>query len=439
MKQIIICLAGILCLSKACCQNNFTTNRLHIGDPVPSFKLGSFQNHPAKNFFINDFKGKIVILDFWNIWCTACLKAMPEMDALQRKFKDQLQIVLVTNNSAQQVDKLFSKIKMSKPALPMITDDSLLHAFFPHVGDPFHVWINQKGTVQYTTAGYNATERNIQALLDGRPRALGLRSQLADSGQSLLMDGANALSNYVCYNSLLIKGYHEFSNQSNVTQKKHDTSLVTVSLRNVTILQLYTHLFSKKLYGMELARNNRIIVEQNNTDDLIMPAKSVNIDDWKNDHLFSYELKLPANKESQVYDLMLEDLNRYFSYAGKIEKRKVWCWALTRNSKFHHSNVTSDPPQIDYSGSGDFCMTHMPILEFIRRFVLTNQYNECLPIVDETGICEPVTLDLKCGLNDIPALQRELSHCGLELSKVQREIEVLVIRTKDRSSDKKQL
>lgn len=42
---------------------------------------------------ISDFKGKVVLLDFWYRGCLPCLQATPELIKLQKEFKDQLVII----------------------------------------------------------------------------------------------------------------------------------------------------------------------------------------------------------------------------------------------------------------------------------------------------------------------------------------------------------
>ncbi|MCA9303235.1 MAG: redoxin domain-containing protein [Phycisphaerales bacterium] len=40
-----------------------------------------------------DLEGKVIVLDFWATWCGPCRKAMPELDRLQKKYKDELVVM----------------------------------------------------------------------------------------------------------------------------------------------------------------------------------------------------------------------------------------------------------------------------------------------------------------------------------------------------------
>lgn len=44
-------------------------------------------------FNIGDYAGKWLIINYWAIWCGPCAKEMPELNDLQREYKDQLTVL----------------------------------------------------------------------------------------------------------------------------------------------------------------------------------------------------------------------------------------------------------------------------------------------------------------------------------------------------------
>jgi len=58
--------------------------------PAPNFNL---RNIDGKSVSLSDFKGKVVLLNFWATWCTACLAEIPELVALQKKLGNQVAII----------------------------------------------------------------------------------------------------------------------------------------------------------------------------------------------------------------------------------------------------------------------------------------------------------------------------------------------------------
>ena len=51
-------------------------------DPAPAFTL---QDAAGKRVSLKQYRGKVVLLNFWATWCGGCKKEMPQFDALQQR------------------------------------------------------------------------------------------------------------------------------------------------------------------------------------------------------------------------------------------------------------------------------------------------------------------------------------------------------------------
>jgi cytochrome c biogenesis protein CcmG/thiol:disulfide interchange protein DsbE len=69
------------------------------GSAAPAFALDG-RKGPVT---LADYRGKYVYLDFWASWCAPCKRSFPWMDALQKRYGDQLQVVAV-NVDAKRAD-----------------------------------------------------------------------------------------------------------------------------------------------------------------------------------------------------------------------------------------------------------------------------------------------------------------------------------------------
>ena len=58
--------------------------------PLPDFMLRDLQ---GRRVHLSEFRGKVVLINFWATWCTACLAEIPDLIALQNKLGAQVVIL----------------------------------------------------------------------------------------------------------------------------------------------------------------------------------------------------------------------------------------------------------------------------------------------------------------------------------------------------------
>jgi len=61
-----------------------------IGTPAPDFTV----QDADRKVELRDFRGKVVVLNFWATWCAPCVEEMPSLVQLQQRFKDKNLAVL---------------------------------------------------------------------------------------------------------------------------------------------------------------------------------------------------------------------------------------------------------------------------------------------------------------------------------------------------------
>jgi peroxiredoxin len=64
------------------------------GHPAPHFQLTTMD---GKEVSLDDYKGKVVMLNFWGSWCEPCREEMPALESVYEKYKDQGFVVLGIN------------------------------------------------------------------------------------------------------------------------------------------------------------------------------------------------------------------------------------------------------------------------------------------------------------------------------------------------------
>jgi len=91
-----------------------------IGHPLSTDPLKvKLQNTAGRYVRLDDFRGKIVFLNFWTTWCPACITEMPSMEKLHRKLfgKNFAMVTVNIKESASQVKNFLEKYKLTFAAL----------------------------------------------------------------------------------------------------------------------------------------------------------------------------------------------------------------------------------------------------------------------------------------------------------------------------------
>lgn len=147
------------------------------GDAAPK-KLWaqSFLNKPAPEKLIveewitgqPEMAGKFVLIDFWATWCGPCRKAIPELNALHKKFGDRLVVVGISDEKVEAVKKMTEPV--IEYALGVDTQARTKKAYGVR-GIPHVVLLDPQGVVRWEgfplLSGYELTEEVVEKILSG--------------------------------------------------------------------------------------------------------------------------------------------------------------------------------------------------------------------------------------------------------------------------------
>lgn len=420
MSKLFILLA---LLYSTTTESQMVMTSIGIGEKVPSS-------------IIKSYKGKLVIIDFWNISCIPCIEAMPKMDSLQKEFADKIQIILVTKNNLSAVETLFSRIKIKRPGLPIITSDTVLSKLFPHNSVPHHVWVDSSGCVLYITDGYNATYDNISKVLNGSKIEVNYKKQFAgfDTKTSLLTEGKGRLLIYLNYYSVLMQYISEYGKSSAAITKDTLSRTTGLKLINLPLLNLYKIAFGGSISPADFESDSRIIFEVVDKSRFIWPSASTEINAWKSENMYSYESMIPFANQKEVFLVLQQDLNRYLPYDVKVESRKVKCLVLTRLSLSDKIKSKGGTPSYVSNPDDGFSIRNQSIQNTL--FISLKAYTRSLqmPVIDSTNYTGNIDIEIRSRLNDLDGMRKELRKYNLDLIKKEIVLPMLVI--KDRLPEK---
>jgi thiol-disulfide isomerase/thioredoxin len=121
-----------------------------------------------------DFKGKVLLVDFWASWCVPCKASFPALDALYQRDKDRGLEVLAINLDEQR--KAADAFLAGRPhVMPVMFDPKgeSAQAFMVR-GMPSSVLIDRTSHIRYSHMGYSTKvlddyQHEIELLLSERP------------------------------------------------------------------------------------------------------------------------------------------------------------------------------------------------------------------------------------------------------------------------------
>lgn len=124
------------------------------GALVRNFTLPRYTPAAIDSISLQQFAGKVVLLDFWFKSCGPCMQAMPHYNTLQQKFgKDGFQ--LITINIEDGVDDMKFFYNKYKPAYQMLFRGETLFEQLGLSGCPSSILLNKNSKVTHVFHGFN--------------------------------------------------------------------------------------------------------------------------------------------------------------------------------------------------------------------------------------------------------------------------------------------
>ena len=399
---------------------SFAQNKsLKIGESLPENIWSTplqLVNHPQKTITLSQDKDKLILLDFWNTWCSSCLLNFPKMEELQKQFGDKIKILAVSNQDRLVLEKFFaSKNGQRYKNVVSVAGDKMFHQLFPHKGVPYIIWIKD-GKMLNTTDGAQVTEKTIQEVLGGENSSLQTVVQMSRDRPLMLSENFDnekdlSMISYSLFAKGRIRGMGFGSGFHRSGQIVYGRQFTNFSFWEIASA-IANEIFQKK--NQSFNEKRRIIEFKN-------PERRV-----EDKSLYNYEYIVPQSKADSLYPLMLENLSRFADYKTTIEKRKVKCLVLKRTSSVDKLKTKGSEMSFLFSLS-------KTDLQNTSLYALVNSLNAVptisLPIVDETGY--PSNIDLKMGaISDLSSIRKELMKYDLDLIEAERELDMLIIQDK---------
>ncbi len=431
-KSIIISLLLLSCGASSFSQNQVQGTSTPYGpqpEPgksMPDFTLDNIAWYKTPYASLKDFKGKWIIMDFWTTSCAPCIKAFPEVNELQKTFKDDIQFILVGKlDKNKQIERVYEKYQQKFDLQLASAYDSVLFARWRILSVPFIIIINPQGIVKAITSGKEMQEEKLRDMVSGKN--VSFRSKNAGKPEYDIETFPGSEDNTLVYRSILTRGNGEQSTRSVPNEYTNELPREGLKFVMQPLEKLYLSAYLGGADWKSLAKEMKypyIVLE---VSDSGLFEFDYNTPDFKG--LYNYNLAVPATKLKD-YNFFLktfqQELKNAFGFEAVVENRSVPVWKLTAKPGTAEKLRTKGTI-IKQGGSPiGIPLINQPVSRLIK--IIYSYHQGDFPIIDETGIEHNIDIKIEALMTDLEDIRKSLQKNGLDLVKAEKEMKVLVIR-----------
>ena len=123
------------------------------GQSAPTFTLKSLN---GRNLSLREYRGRVVMINFWATWCGPCRQEMPALNALYEKYRNAGFMLFGVNVDAESGNaaRMADKLKVSYPIL--FDTDKKASALYRVNTMPMTVLVDRDGKIRYVQPGYRS-------------------------------------------------------------------------------------------------------------------------------------------------------------------------------------------------------------------------------------------------------------------------------------------
>lgn len=142
------------------------SQRLEPEEPEKALEGASFVDFEGNTVELADFKGKVVLIDFWETWCQPCLSSFPTMNEVAKEYSDDFVVLAVTPGFSDTQEDAEEFAEDNNYDFQYLLDNNRLHQKLNVQGIPFKVYVDAEGNYIKTEMGSYGADQDYRQLTE---------------------------------------------------------------------------------------------------------------------------------------------------------------------------------------------------------------------------------------------------------------------------------
>lgn len=143
-------------------QENSSKQQQEAIQPADYVEQAGFEDFDGNTVALSEFKGKVVLIDFWETWCKPCLDSFPTMQKLMSDYPDDFVVLAVTPGFADTEEDARKFISNHDYDFVYLLDADKLHQKLRVQGIPYKVFVDANGNYIESSMGSNGPEADYE-------------------------------------------------------------------------------------------------------------------------------------------------------------------------------------------------------------------------------------------------------------------------------------
>lgn len=394
----IITIVSIVCafVVRTYAQEGAVSESIQLGSLVPDFDINILTKEGTTKKNIKDYRGKVVILEFWATYCGPCFPAMDHLAILHKKFPNDLEVINVTDEERWKVVNFLKKRPTSMPIA--IDANKSINQLFYHQLMPHTIIIDPQGYIKAITSPEEVTEEVIYLAKSGAILAVKTKAEFATKTESATAMSIGQAEDKSFYKVAV--SAHKEGVQPQIN-KKSDFEYEFI---NCTVPLMYQVLYQTTRPNP----NDRACLEVSEQTKYLLDEKQQ----------YCLTIKVPESMKHRLGEIGMKNLEDVFGLKAKTENRirKVYALTTNKDTTFAASNTGMD----------------MPLKDFLKLLWDTKVVD--MPVVNESETADTSIIWVANFPKEVSKVQESIQKLGFKLAPKTTETACLVLH-EDKSNN----